>query len=219
MGEFDKLHIPVHEIKANNISLSEKFNLDIYPEFRDFDKNIRADQKLSKNKVIRYIVYMYDMNSPLQEMNGITSRRNRAAELAGWEKKDDRFGKSVEDILMCRISHVNKMIIRYARIQKDSDWATLVTYEDSLYTQLDALRNNSEGKETKDILQNIEELRKSITNLKRVMLEGDDNSNLTHDLYDTIENESLEFRPEDIAKKIKSGEYVKRNTVRLSEHQ
>jgi hypothetical protein len=210
-SDFSKLHIPVHKDLGDNVDVVKRHRLDIYPEFND---EIPTNLKLSKNKIIKYIVYVYDKYSPLHKITEIMGRKIIAAELAGFNKKGGKFGGNIEKMLLCEIPQINKMIVRYCRIQKDSDWSVRVAYEDSLYSQLEAIRNSQEGKDVKDIILNTDTLRSKISDLDKILLEGDDNENLVFDIYDTIENETLELKPEDMADKIEAG-YGKKNRIRI----
>lgn len=214
-SDFDKLHIPVHLARGENTDIVKKFKLSIYPEFAE---SVPEKYKLSTNKVLRYIVYMYDKYSPLHKMTEIMGKKFAAADLAGFVRKSGKFGANVERMMLCDIPSINKMIVRYCRLQKDSDWSVRVAYEDSLYSQLEAIRNSQEGKDVKDIIANTDTLRDKISTLDKILLEGDDNENLKFDIYDTIENETLELKPEDIANKIEVG-YGKKNRIRLSAEQ
>ena len=100
------------------------------------------------------------------------------------------------------------MVIRYCRMQYDSEFSELVIFNNAFYNQLMALNDgkSENSDKTKDIIQNVGVLKKQIKEIETRML----NENVTPEnvstLYEHVEMTALGLRPEDIAEKMRAGE-------------
>lgn len=172
-------------------------------------KEFSAEMSLDRNIVLRYIIYMYDQRTPLRAIDNIFKRKNEAAILAKFpEDKKNPFKKEYEDVILNKNQVVNRMIIRFVRIQKNPSFSQLVSYEEAFYNQLEKLRTDDreDQEKTKDLIGNTNQLRKNIDELTADLLSGDENRNLQEELYTQIEYEQLGLSPEDIALKAQNGE-------------
>ena len=161
------------------------------------------------NKIFRYIVYMYDMNSPFRIMENIITRKVEAAKLAGFEIGGRmEFPEHIEKMLQGRIININKMIIRYVRMQKNTKFAKLVIFEEAYYNELEKLKNKEDEERTSIVIDSVNKLDAEIQNLSNDILGHDNNKFLMKELYEQIEYEELGLRPEEIAQKIRDGEEV-----------
>lgn len=186
------------EISRNEIFVSEEFagqlvDLDIY------------------GNVFTYVVLAYDPNSPFVRFNdNVLKRKRDAAKAAGFNvvEETQKFSEITENIICNRNAIVNRMITEYLRMLKNDDWALLVSYQEMLYSQLEHLREGLEegeavnGSNYRNILNNTQTLSKAIKVLENDILEKDTSRDILEALYDTIETDKLDLRPEDIANKI-----------------
>ena len=79
---FSQLKYPVHEVKYN-----------LLHEFSDFTrhKEFTALAPKKRDKIIRYIVFLYDKKSDLfKEYSQLEERKHAAAVEAGYERDQDR---------------------------------------------------------------------------------------------------------------------------------
>jgi hypothetical protein len=96
------------------------------------------------------------------------------------------------------------MIIAFCRHNYYDDEVTLVAMREVFYRSMADLLDNRDAKP--DDITEWKKTSKSITDLKVEILNGDENRILSAALVKKIEEESLGFRPEDVAYRIKRGE-------------
>jgi len=174
-----------------------------YPEFTLTNKS-----KTFNEKVIRYVIYTFDRNSPLNAINDVLERRFEAIKLAGFDLSKkipvevDLFAKSMNP-------DINLMVIRYCIIQSNTDYMVLVTYEDALFKELGRLINfdtddeeNTERK--KEIIDNIVKLRTQINSIRSEMLNQNVDMFLSKSLMEFTEAKRLDLSPEAYAAELKS---------------
>ena len=206
-------------------------DLAIYPEFK-FDKHTANPQGIADytddrtsiyvrtkkgdnvntlllTQIMRFICFAYDRNSPLMSIENLQVRKFKALELAEFEKKDGKFSYEVEGLITGRYLSISRMIIRFLRIQRSTDFFTRIVYEEKLadtMLQMFSPAMKDDDVKDKDLIGNAEKLRGLIHDLDNVILIDERNPVLSKTLYDEIENEQLNLRPEDIAKKMKNNE-------------
>lgn len=199
---YENMMIDVPKLLKGSASIVSQPKLKQWSEFTKFE--LPLGMANCRDNIVAYVALCYDIGSPfVAEFKSITRRKILAAEDAKLPKNGGKFTTNVEKILSNEVESVNHMIIRYLRLLKNIEWATYITYLDSLFTQLNALRTNTEGSDTKHIIANTKSLREAISELEASFLADDTNRNLRTTMYDVIENEELGLRPEDIAKKIR----------------
>ena len=187
LSSFDKLRWPVH-----TIGIGEKIAFPEMSKYPEFKAKISG---IDKSKLIRYIVYCYDINSPLfNDLDKILERKVAAARLAEFEQDDDlNFSDKVQELFANKIKEANAMIIRYARLQNALDFSLLVAGLDHFYTLLYMLESHTE---IKDILVDgkkknalFKECRVQLNELKDIAKTVFGESGLLDDL-DTITQEA-----------------------------
>lgn len=194
---FKGLLFPVFDYPEGTKLLERFPQLAQWPEFK-------TPTRHDINKVIRYIVAMYDKNGIcVYESNGF-KRKKLSAEIAGWKPdKDGDFRGPVKEMMEGMDVPVNLMIIRYCKLQRSTRYSTLVGMREVYYSILGKMLNH-EDVNTKES-QMFEDYEKKIDLRSMEFLNGDVSEEIREDLYQTIEYEKLELRPEDIAEKIKEG--------------
>jgi hypothetical protein len=136
--DFDDMLYPVHQIDKND-SIYPRF-----PKMAEMPSFVRfTEEGLPKSKVIRFIVYCYDRNSPIYKKyrNDDVKRKTTAAIYAGWEfdPTTGLFPKEVDDMLKGFRPKINIMIVDYIRQYNDPEYSILVAGYDSLYQKLQSL--------------------------------------------------------------------------------
>ena len=204
--DFEGMLINVHPYKLGT-NLFDKFP--VLTKYSEFKLNKSAT---FNEKVIRYVVYAFDRNSPLTAINDVLERRFEAIKLAGFDVSNkippnvDMFVKSLD-------SDINNMIIRYCIIQSNTDYMVLVTYEDALFKELGRLLNfDTDDEEViekkKEVIDNIVKLRTQINTIRNEMLNQNVDMFLSKSLAEFTESKRIDLSPEAYAKLLKSWENV-----------
>lgn len=157
---------------------------------------------LDKDQVIRYISCVYDKGSPFRnDFLEISQRKVMACLYVGFElDENNKWPKSVEDMMMCNNEIIVPMIVRYARTFKSAEFSFLVAIIDDYHRKLEDAHSGAS--------YNFEELRKIKKEIEGSVLNltaEDDTDKLKKEIYSWMQNEQLELRPEHIAQKLKDG--------------
>jgi hypothetical protein len=175
--------------------------------FKDFGKikefRLNPGDGLDNNKVMIYIVLMYDKSSPYRKkFTDVLKRKIEVAHDVGFEvEAGGTFNSLVEDFLKGKNEIVNRKIVQYVRLHRNYKYSYQVSVEASYSNlMLEILggdtKNISKARDLKDELEdNLLEL-----------LNQDSNPYLKDEILRFMEDERLALRPEDIAKKSQSGE-------------
>lgn len=142
-GEFSKLRFNVYLVKHGKDLLQEYPKLAAIKSFKDY-----ADA--DRNRLIRYIVYMYDKDSPLvKRFQKIEDRQRESALLAGYDinKYHDRMQElysnsnpDVTEMIVDFIVEINSR--KWAMI--NSNEATFYEFQRALMTPIDRASANNE---------------------------------------------------------------------------
>lgn len=127
--DFNDLLFPVHTLKSGMDIFSVFPTLKEYTEF-----TIPLSATIPFLKVFKYIVFTYDEKSPFfRQIEDLVERKKAAILEAGFKvNKDGAFSDSVKSILNCEDGRVNKMIIRYCRLQ-GKDFTNLIASQEAFY--------------------------------------------------------------------------------------
>lgn len=156
--------------------------------------------KTLKNKVFKWIVLMYDKESPFRVKTADALKRR--LQVAKYVKLVDSFeliDPVVRRILQGDHPEVNRMIVAYVRMHRNSQYALVVGLDDMYYEDLFQVKMRNPVK--KQITTTQKELESAITEL----LNQDNNAQLRGELALVMEEERLELRPEDIANMLALG--------------
>ena len=114
-----------------------------------------------------------------------------------------------EEVLrMMDTSHpvFQQMTMRYIRMQKNEDWSQFIVFEESYNKQLKKmLTDDSDDEKTKELIANVNTLKKTLSELRSSLLNNDEAKPLYEHMMDIVEEEQLLIRPELIAEAIKDG--------------
>ena len=181
--------------------------MDILKFYKDLNKvrefRMNPGEGLDNNKVMQYILCLYDKNSPYRKKyNDVLKRKIEVAhdcefrvELGG------NFEPLVEDFLRGKNKVVNQKAVAYVRLHRNYKYSYIVTMDESYYTiMLEII--GGETKRIKDAKEAQGELEETLLE----MLNQDNNPYLRDELLRYLEDERLALRPEDIAKKLQDGE-------------
>lgn len=158
---------------------------------------------IDNDKLMQYVFCMYDKNSPYRKkFPDVLKRKIEIAHEVGFKDVGGGiFEPPIEDLLKGRNQVVNKKIVEYVRLHRNFKYAFLVSIEASYYN----LMVDIMGGETK----RIGDARSIQTELEDTLMEilnQDNNPYLKDEILRYMEDERLQLRPEDIAKKLQNGE-------------
>jgi len=173
--------------------------LGLYPEFKE-----QLPAKLELDRILRYIMIFYQERSPLHAVDDYTRRKIYAALFAGFPRKEGRLEDAYKDVVLGRNKTVNRMAIRFCRMQRNTDFSKLMIYQNAMYADMEVM-NDPETDTTlrKTLMANIDGLTKTVNELTANLLAGDQSGFVIEDLMDEIELGTLDIKPEDVAKKLR----------------
>lgn len=214
--ELNKVRLKIEGEGIHEIPLNYDY-LEVMPELKTIDETYSfgffewAGTEdgciIVRNKIIRYINFMYSMELTCIKQNfpGYRERKVECAILAGFEydPNNGKFDKRVEEMLSCNNSVVNRMIICFLRKQYSDPYAAIVAMREVYYRGMEKVLNDKDAGPNEIIEWGKSE--KSLREMELNFLSGDESKPLTAALVKKIEEESLGLRPEDVAFKIKAG--------------
>lgn len=180
------------------VKILERFpRLAFYPEFNE-------PVAIDRNKIIRYIIAVYDRNGLALYEPNMPKRKNIAADIAGFVRdKEGNHKKQIKEIMDGNDPVVNAMIIRYVKLHRSPKYAALVGMIEAFYKIL-AKMVAGEDLSTADV-KTFREFELEIQERSSDIFGGDKSGELIRQLQEDVELEKIELRPEDIAKRIKAG--------------
>jgi len=170
-------------------------------KFRTF--KLDPGEGINNDMLMKYILCCYDKNSPYRKKYSDVLKRKIeiAHDLEFTDIGGGIFEAPVEDFLKGKNRIVNMKIVEYVRLHRNFKYAFLVSIEASYYNIMVDIM----GGATKQI----SDARSIQTELEDTMIEilnQDNNPALRDELLRYMEDERLQLRPEDIAKKLQNGE-------------
>lgn len=172
-------------------------DLKLYPIFKAKIKDV--DSAI----LFKWISYMYDKHSPLTNITDIRKRAIIAAKECKFKK--DNAGnyliayKRIMTYDRSIMLPLGKKILQYCRLQRDNMYTQLVVYQLRLQYNNETL--SSPDTETSEVVSLIKAqaiLTDTIDTLMTKFLNGDTNESTFSEVIDAIENENMEFTPEQI---------------------
>ena len=162
------------------------------------------------NRILKYIAFAYDKNTPFHVISDVMSRKSESMKLAGLKRDFELY----EQCVFASDDRIAGMIMWYVRLHKNLDYTDYIVAYESYYNQQQKMLQDSvgDGEKTKDFIANTRNLRSEIDRLRLVLFNNDKSSDLTNKL-DTIVEEELQLSPEHIAKMSKKDarEYLENN--------
>lgn len=162
-----------------------------------------AGEGIDNDKVNRYVLLLYDQKSPYRaKYHDILKRKIEVAHDLAFKTLDDgNFESPIEDMLRGKNTIINKKIVQFVRMHRSFKYSYLVSMESAYYN----LMLEIIGGETRNIGK-AKEMRNDLEESLLEILNQDNNPFLKDEVLRYIEDERLELRPEDIARKSQNGE-------------
>jgi hypothetical protein len=173
-------------------------------EYAEFQEDL-GDLEDTRLEVLRYIILVYDMKSPLWDLyRDNIQRMTEALSLAKFETQDNgEFSKHIlQGLLYGNNRAVNSMITRYVSLFNNVRFMQLSGLLE-VYTKL-FLRLRSEKPDKNEV----DTFNKTATNIERLTQEvfgGKQNTELENSLYEMLSFNKILFRPEHVAHRKKKG--------------
>lgn len=118
-----------------------------YPKLKMFKTFVGAD-----NNLIKYVLYMYDLNTPLKEQfPDLKIRKEQAAVLSGYDLEKDN--EVLKGIFFFTNTKVISMCDELLRKQNNRVWSMIVSNEQTFFEYQTKLLSPVDGDRDKDILQ------------------------------------------------------------------
>lgn len=158
-----------------------------------------------EKNILRYIIILYDINSPLWEtIKKHEERKIKAMLLAGFEHGDDgKFNYDVEDALLYgRDRDVATMIVKYVYLFNSIDFSELVGM---IEYNSQILRDIMNRKTNNQTMKNLQETSARIKNLTSNIFGGKETREIEERLYEELAMSKLSLRPEHIVRQMMSG--------------
>jgi len=191
------MYNPVRVPEGTNIL---KFYKDL-SKVRTFKLN--PGEGIDNNKLMQYILCMYDKNSPYRKKYSDVLKRKveTAHDVEFQDIGGGMFESPIEDLLKGKNRVVNKKIVEYVRLHRNFKYAFLVSIEASYFT----LMVDIMGGETKRI-SDARSIQMELEDTMMEIINQDNNPYLRDEILRYMEDERLKLRPEDVAKKMQNGE-------------
>jgi hypothetical protein len=211
--DFEKLYFNVNTIPKQQDALR------FFPKLAKYDEFKAKIDPLVFTIVFKYIVYVYDINSPfVEKFKDLTERKIQAALCAGFTvNQSGLFLPAVDEMMKGKNTKINRMIIRYIRLLGEPEFALLVVTMEAYYSKLELLMRmdytSTGGNMDEKTIFDTEKIKGIIhghakdmqIEIKRItgsLLQRDDNIYLKKDLYMVSDEEAdkkLRITPERIA--------------------
>jgi hypothetical protein len=175
---------------------------DVLKFYKDLAKvkefRLNPGEGLDNNKVMQYVLCMYDFHSPYRKKyNDVLKRKIEVAHDCEFPVQEGGvFESVVEDFLKGKNRVVNQKIIQYVILHRSYKYSYQISVEAAYFN----LMLEIQAGETKSITK-LGELRDELESNLMELLNQDMNPHLKDELLRYLEDERLQLRPEDIAKK------------------
>lgn len=118
-----------------------------YPKLKMFKTFDKADERM-----ISYVLYMYDHNTPLKEQfPDLKVRKEQCAVLSGYNLVKDN--ETLHDMFFFLSEKLILMVDEFLRKQSNRIWSMIVSNEQTFFEYQTKLLSPVEGERDKDILQ------------------------------------------------------------------
>ncbi|KKN49550.1 hypothetical protein LCGC14_0641780 [marine sediment metagenome] len=134
---FSRLHIPVHSI-PHDADYKKAFpSISKYPEFEKFYGGSKNEAlRISRNALVRYMVYLYDYNSDLidEHPSNLLERKEAGAVEAGFKRNShNRFGITLrEKIFAVKDPKFRSLVKMFLKVQNSTVWTEIVVTRQEL---------------------------------------------------------------------------------------
>jgi hypothetical protein len=187
--DYEKMVFNVHALNPRTPVLNA------FPKLKSFPEMTMKLDKLENNKLLKYIMYMYDINTPLKKIEDVNKRKYVAATLAKFPTNDHgHFQENYERAMGGHNFKFNQKLFRFLRFHRSPEYAFLVSIENSYYNNLSkSMTGDSKAYSA------AKEQKNDLRQAQIDFLNDDDSEALAEALYEHIEMTELQISPEEVA--------------------
>jgi hypothetical protein len=194
--DYKRLMFNIYDLQDTDILTNKYPVLKLYPELSSLPI-----------KYFKFVVLLYDINTPLIAIENYTKRIVEASILSGFTPISEvKFKKEDQNVIEFKTPSVINAIIKYCRIQREIDFSELKVYEIAFYNELQNLQTEEDALKRGYAIKNIDNLKEKIKELQVAFYNRNNNNILEINIMSIAEDETLGLRPEDIAIKQFNGE-------------
>lgn len=197
-SDFKKMLVNVHAAAAG----TDMLKIPLYKNNKEFSEKVMG---VNINTLLRYIPCMYDRESPfIRTIEDLRKRKYESALYAGFKLGDDnKFNPEVEKrVIRCQDKSVSGMIIRYCMLQRSVLFQEWIAVQEAYYKEQDRILSDSSYSN----ITKLREISGALREIQEQFLLEDKESALIEDFYGFYIKQTIDLRPEAIAKKLKDGE-------------
>lgn len=186
---------------------------DILKFYKDLGKikefRLNPGESLDNNKVMQYIMCMYDFHSPYRKKyNDVLKRKIEVAHDVDFAIQEDGvFDSVVEDFLKGKNNVVNQKIVQYVALHRSYKFSYQISVETAYLNLMLDIQGGVADSKSINILG---EMRNELESNLMELLNQDTNPYVKDEMLRYIENERLALRPEDYAKRAQAKDNEKK---------
>jgi hypothetical protein len=156
--------------------------------------------KIPINNLLKYVILMYDVQSPMhKETKEYYQRKRECAKAAGFPVgADGKWRDDVVGILIGEDEWFNDLVVRYLALLALPEYTQLVVYLELLARRTKKILDGEDDDKTHSIINALTEKIKELTNVIFGSGEIDEIQQARRALYEQAEEERVRMRPEDI---------------------
>jgi hypothetical protein len=201
----------IQDLDLSSLKYNPANKLDIkklQEDYPEFGLILYENSKLAPyhEDILRYIILVYDINSPLwQTTKDHNEKKVKAMLMAGMiADKHGKFDTPLQEALLYGSdSHISSMIVKYVYLFNNIDYVELVGM---IQINFQTLKSIMDGKGTKDTYKQLEQTSARIKRLTKEVFGGEETKEIKEKLYEYLNMSRLNFRPEYIAQRLNKGE-------------
>jgi hypothetical protein len=158
-----------------------------------------AKNKIPINSILKYLILMYDVQSPMQrETKEYYQRKRECAKVAEFPLKDGKWRDDVVAILIGENEWFNALVVKYLALLALPEYTQLIVYLELLARRTRKIFDGEDDDKTHIIINALTEKIKELTN--KIFGSGvtDEIQQARRALYEQGEEDRVRMRPEDI---------------------
>lgn len=180
--------------------LSNKLKEEMTPKLPIIKEYKGGKNKIPINSILKYVILMYDVQSPMhKETKEYYQRKRECARASGFPTgADGKWSDEASDILIGTNEWFNDLIVRYLALLALPEYTQLIVYLELLGKRTKMVFDGRDDDKTHSIINALTEKIKELTNTVFGSGETDEIQQARRALYEQAEDDRVRMRPEDI---------------------
>lgn len=196
--DYEQMAYPIYGLSPKESVLKLFPELSRIPEFK---KGIGVE----KDKAVRFIIYMFDPQSPLSTADNAQGQCTyKALELSGFALEEKGYHQGIEDMVEFKDENFVAMVIAFLRSFYSIEWSNFKVQERIYYDLVKQAFKDPSKTDSNKMSQAVTNLGKS----RVEFLKNSNNKRLIELVYQQAYRENLEISPELIALKRSEGKEI-----------